>query len=261
MSKYEIAIPSYKRAKTVKEKTLATLQRHNVSLNSVVVFVANQEEFDDYYKEIGNMCSIAISAPTLRASRNHIRKFYPQGTALVNLDDDLQEILWAKDEKNLVPVTDLEEVFDRGFNACAEHGAKIWGVYAASNPFFMKKEKSVGLYYVIGSMWGHFVRHDEDLMLTLEDKEDFERTLQYYSKDGAIVRLDNITVKSNYYKEQGGMQETRTSERILESAKYLEGKYPDLCKMYIRKTTGHAELRLRDTREKLAENNIENFFM
>ena len=45
------------------------------------------------------------------------------------------------------------------------------------------------------------------------------------------------------------MQVTRTNERILESAKILEERYPELCSMYIRETTGHAELRLRDSRK------------
>lgn len=257
---YEIAIPSYKRAKTLKNKTLAMLQRHNIDLNRVIVFVADQEEFDEYSKEIGSLCNIKISQPTLRGSRNFIRKFYPAGTQVVNFDDDIIEVLYAKDEKTLAPVEDLEAVIKKGFDLCHQQGAYIWGVYAASNPFFMKKEKSVGLYYIIGSMWGHIIRHDKDLMLTLEDKEDFERTLQYYSKDGVVVRLDNITVKSNYYKEPGGMQETRTSERITESAKYLVDKYPGLCTMYVRATTGHAELKLRDTREKIPENNLSSFF-
>ena len=44
------------------------------------------------------------------------------------------------------------------------------------------------------------------------------------------------------------MQVERTEQRIYESAKYLAQKYPKLCTMYIRSTTGHAELRLKDKR-------------
>lgn len=256
---YKIAIPSYQRAKTLKEKTLNTLIKNNISMDKVTVFVADEKEFEVYKKEIENTCNLQISAPTLRGSRNFIRKYFPEGTALVNFDDDLSDILYAKDEKTLIPVSNLEETIHKGFDLCKEHKAYIWGIYAASNPFFMKKEKSIGLYYIIGSMWGHFVRHDNDLILTLEDKEDYERSLQYYSKDGKVIRLDNITVKSNYYKEPGGMQVTRTSERILKSAEFLAEKYPHLCSMYIRETTGHAELRLKHKKTELVGSTLEGF--
>ncbi len=124
---------------------------------------------------------------------------------------------------------------------------------------FMKHRVAVGLYYCIGSCWGIVTRHDDDLSVTMDDKEDFERTLQHYVKDGRIVRLDDITVKSKYYTEDGGMQVTRTSERIHESAKILEQRYPHLCSMYIRNTTGHAELRLRDSRPP-ATSTLEDLF-
>jgi hypothetical protein len=61
-----------------------------------------------------------------------------------------------------------------------------------------------------------------------------------------VVRLDDITVKSNYYKEEGGLQEIRTEQYIHDSIKKIASMFPQYCKMYIRKTTGHAELRLGD---------------
>lgn len=261
---YKIAIPSYKRPKTLLDKTLSLLEKSRFKPDIVTVFVADNNELEIYKKTLSNTywndVSIVVSAPGLGPSRNFIRKYYPEGTQVVNLDDDLSDILFRRDEKTLVSCGDfLKDVFQRGFDLCNKHKSNIWGIYAASNPFFMKDGESIGLYYIIGSCWGHIIRHDEDLMLTLEDKEDFQRTLQYYEKDGVVVRLDNITAKSKYYTEKGGMQETRTSERILESAEYLVNKYPDLCSLYIRKTTGHAELRLKDKRQK-SEYSLENFF-
>ena len=160
----------------------------------------------------------------------------------------------------MVPVENLEyEVICRGFVECQKHGANLFGVYAAANAMFMKNRVAVGLYYCIGSCWGLITRHDKVLTVTLDDKEDFERTLQHYVKDGKVVRLDDITVKSKYYTEDGGMQVTRTSERIHESAQILVDRYPGLCTMYIRETTGHAELRLRDTRKEVGST-LDSFF-
>ena len=183
------------------------------------------------------------------AIRRFIQKYYPEGTLVMNLDDDLSEVLKKKSDKELVPVASLvEDVIERGFYECQKNGAKMFGVYAAANPMFMRKQVSVGLYYCIGSCWGVVSRHSQDLSVTLDDKEDFERTLQHYEKDGCVVRLDDITVRSKYYTEAGGMQVTRTEERIKTSAENLVKRFPHLCTMYIRETTGHAELRLRDSR-------------
>lgn len=266
MHDYRVVIPSYKRDQTLKTKTLSVLKSYEIDPERVHIFVADDQEYEVYKKMLRDepFDNLHIGLPGLGPVRNYIRKHFPEGTPVMNFDDDLIEIQYRVDEKRLAPIPDLErDLILRGFDALKEHDANLFGIYAAANPYFMKKDMSTGLYYIIGSCWGHFIRHDDDLILQLEDKEDFERTLQYYDKDGIVVRLDNITVKSNYYTEPGGMQEDRTSQRIEESARALVERFPDLCTMYTRKTTGHAELRLRDSRPKPVEvpdNNIESFF-
>lgn len=250
-SEYKIAIPSYKRANTLKEKTLAVLDSHNIDPKKVTIFVGNRDELRDYQnvlKDTPYRHNIVVGEVGMGAIRRYIQRYYSEGTPVMNFDDDLSEVLMKESDKKMVPVKNLErDVILRGFHACTDNDANLFGVYAAANAMFMKHRIAVGLYYCIGSCWGMFTRHDEDLKVTLDDKEDFERTLQHYVKDGKIVRLDDITVKSKYYTEDGGMQVTRTNDRILKSAEILAARYPDLCSMYIRETTGHAELRLRDT--------------
>ena len=127
----------------------------------------------------------------------------------------------------------------------------------------MRKDVSVGLYFIVGTCYGNIIRHDEDLVLTIGEKEDYQRSIQYYLKDGAVVRLDSITIKSAFYTEPGGLQHGDRGAREEVGAKALVKAYPDLCSMYYRKTTGFAEIRLRDSRPKPVEvpdNNIESFF-
>ena len=211
---YQICIPSYKRANTVKEKTLTVLSKYNIDPKIVTVFVGDDQQYKEYKEVLSNTPynNIVVGEVGMGAIRRFTQKYYSEGTYVMNLDDDLSQIMKKIDDKVMLPVDNLEEeVILRGFNECEKNDAYLFGVYAASNPMFMKHKVSVGLYYCIGSCWGLITRHDNDLSVTLDDKEDFERTLQHYVKDGKVVRLDDITVKSKYYTEQGGMQVTRNS--------------------------------------------------
>lgn len=249
-AEYQIAIPSYRRASTLKEKTLKVLDSHKIDPGKVTIFVGNTEELAAYQSVLADtpyQNNVVVGEVGMGAIRRFIQKHYKEGTPVMNFDDDISEVLMKESDKKMIPVDNLEQrVILRGFHECFNNDANLFGVYAAANAMFMKHRVAVGLYYCIGSCWGSFIRHDNNLSVTLDDKEDFERTLQHYVKDGKIVRLDDITVKSKYYTEDGGMQVTRTNERILESAEILAKRYPMLCTMYIRETTGHAELRLRD---------------
>ena len=67
-----------------------------------------------------------------------------------------------------------------------------------------------------------------------------------YIKNGILIRFDDITIKSKFFREEGWLQTIRTKEYIYKSIKKIQDTFPEYCKMYIRKSSGNAELRLRD---------------
>ena len=87
-----------------------------------------------------------------------------------------------------------------------------------------------------------------ELVLTIDEKEDVERTLQHYSKDKGVVRFNNISVQTTYYKTPGGMQTDKRDRKkdAYESAVYLNKKYPNLTKLYLGKKSGYAEVKLKN---------------
>ena len=105
------------------------------------------------------------------------------------------------------------------------------------------------LRYIVGAVWGTVNTHDTKLSVTLDDKEDFERTLKFYIRDGRVVRMENYAPDTNYYGEAGGMQVERTEKRVTESAHILLKRYPNLCSLNTRKV-GHTEIKLKDRRRK-----------
>jgi len=263
MIDYKIAIPSYKRPETIKKKTLKVLEGHNIPPEKINIFVANEEEFEIYSKSLKDTPhnKIVLGVPTIGAQRNFIERWYPEGTKLMMFDDDVEEVQRKISEQKLGPIDDLyEEIIKRGFDECENIGSKTFGIYAASNAYFMKDRVYTKLCYIIASMFGVVVEHHDDLQRVTNHGEDYEYSIRQYIRNGVLCRFDNYTVKSNYYKEDGGLQTIRTKEYVHESISKIAEMFPEYCTMYIRETTGNAELRLKDTRKE-AGASIESFFL
>lgn len=246
VTSYQIGIPSYKRAETLKQKTLTLLARHNIDPRRVTIFVADQAEYESYAKALEDSTykKLVIAAPGIIGVRNFMRLYYKEGTPVVFIDDDIKdiEVLASDGKSELEPVVNLErDIIHRGFNAMREYNAYIWGVNAANNPLMMKERISVGLYYIIASFYGNIIRHSEDLIIGTADKEDYERSVQHFIKDGRVVRLSFATAETNYYTEKGGLQETRTPATVEAGARYMLKRYPKYCFDKGKRTKGKAK--------------------
>ena len=260
---YVIAIPSYKREDTLKNKTLRVLKEQNIPKNKIFIFVGNQDEYQKYKAKLPNYYNqIIIGQVGMGAIRNFITDYFPEGQQIFNMDDDINGFVELTKEKNKVTKSkfqsknfrgnDLDKFIKKGFSECKKNNLSLFGIYPASNPFFMKKRITYDLRYIIGSCWGSV--NNKSIKVSMDDKEDFERTLKYYMKDGGVIRFENVTVISGYYTEKGGMQETRTKERVLKSAEKLVKQYPNLCKLYLGKKSGYAEVKLKDINKKYTRN-------
>jgi hypothetical protein len=111
----------------------------------------------------------------------------------------------------------------------------------------MKPKISKDLRYIIGSFWGCINPGTKEIKITLDDKEDYQRSILYYKADKAIIRLNNVSPISSYYKEPGGMQEERTKERVEKSARWIVKTYPEYAVLNPSKKSGYMEVRLKDT--------------
>jgi hypothetical protein len=248
-----IAIPSYKRAETLKEKTLATLSHYKINPALIHVFVANKEEYDTYKAALDPKTygHLHIAIPGMAAVRNYITRFFPKGKAIFNMDDDIRGFLeWSpKARRHERPLQDLKAVISTGFATLRKEGLRLFGFYPVSNGFFMKDGYTTDLRYIIGSVWG-ILNPGPVLTVTIDDKEDYLRSVMMYLLDGGVVRFSCIAPQSAYYKEEGGMQEERTMSRIDGSARAMVAAFPDLVTLNLSKKSGMPEVRLRDKREK-----------
>ncbi len=264
---YVIAIPSYKRSETLLKRTFPLLLKYNIEPSKIHIFVANQEEKEEYEKNLQGYGygKIIIGEVGIMNQRNFMSNYFDEGKRIFYIDDDIYEIyecinLIDKSNKifnKLMELDDLHKFIVDGFYECEKKCLSNWGVYVVDNPYFMKPSAvdladytSTKLNYIMGGFCGVINNHECEVR-TLDDKEDYERSIKYYLKDGGLLRFNNVAFKTKCYKEPGGMQydEQRTKERILESAKKLVETYPNLCKLNLKKKSGYAEVRLHDKRK------------
>jgi hypothetical protein len=286
---YVVAIPSYKRADKLKKATLMTLKYNNVDPKRIHVFVADEEQkkvYEDILDE-GTYGKIVVGIRGMMNIRNFITEYFPVGAYVFCIDDDIshyRELIFDKNENredyqdfidSYVPkstectiyvgdnygyekrITNLEEHIIEGFHQCEKAGTQLFGFYTSDNPLFMSKGVSTNLTYIIGSSWGMI--NPGDIYVTMDDKEDYERTIRFYERFGAVCRLNYVGPATNYYDEPGGMQEERTLQRVKESALKLADLFPMFCKAFIKRSAKGEkwELRLKDKRPK--ENQVNLF--
>ena len=262
---YVVAIPSYKRPDTLKNKTMKVLKHYGIEPKRIYIFVADTEqkaiyeaalEPKDYHK-------IIVGVPGIKNIRNFMPKYFREGQHIFYMDDDIYKVydtenssgdLKNKKANRQVPLKSLKKLIAQGFALSKKTGFTNWGVYPANNPYFMKARTnniddyvSTNLVYIIGFMTG-VINNREAEIRTIDDKEDYERSIKYYLKDGGLLRFNNVTCLTRCYKEPGGMQVERTAKRIHDSAVYLTEQYPLLCTLNTSKKSGYTEIRLRDRR-------------
>jgi hypothetical protein len=271
--KYIIAIPSYNRPELIQVKTLALLYKHNINSKLIYIFVSDREQYDLYKGKIPSHLynKLIIGVKGLKNQRNYINNYYPEGYHIVEMDDDIDKIVQLivrkttrktirkslqkniktvdKIHKTTKPIENLDQFIKDAFKRCVSNGIFLWGVYPLANPYFMTDTITNDLRFIVGPFWGMINRHREDLQLTIDEKENSERTLQNWVIDGTVLRFNNIGIETKYYKNKGGLQNNSKEpnyrqKEALKSAHYLHHKYPSLTKIHLSKKSGVPEIKL-----------------
>jgi len=255
---YKIAIPSYQRSETLKNKTLAMLQRHKIDKGRIHVFVASQEEYEEYKNVLPSDMyrKIIIGIKGTVQIRNFMLDYFDENDHIFYLDDDILEIYALADaDKNKSNrkseiIDNLDSFIQEGFRVCIEHKCTLVGMYPLHNPFYMKDGFTTDLSFVIGCCFGMIHTRQNKLhnRVSVIEKEDFQRSIQSYLLDSKIVRFNNVAPKTHYRKGKGGTQSERSRETNNIVANLIRNNYPQLVKIFKRKSNGMLELRLKDNR-------------
>ena len=254
-----VVINSTGRADVLATKTLPFLRSHGIEPE---VWVADEQEQLRYAAAIEDVrIYVAPHDPTdkrlevvgkepvgLGLARNIVIQNARPGEQLVFIDDDLTGVSYAIGPKEVRPVDDLGRLFRTMFRDAEASSATLWGIYPVANPYFMKARVRTDLTYICGGLFGVIVTGKPHELVTLDDKEDFERSIRHYLADGHVVRNERYCIGTTGYTGAGGMQLSRTPLRVRAAAEWLVARYPGLCTLNTSKKSGWTEVRLKDRR-------------
>jgi hypothetical protein len=205
---YVIVVPSYKRAAICNAKTLSTLHQLGIPKERINVFVV-KEEYNLYLSTLNPLYynQLVIGVKGLVQQRRFIELSYPEGTRIVSIDDDIQSL-----NLTFSQYKSADELFTAAFEECDKQNCFLFGLYPCNNPLILQRNKEITshLTFIIGAFYGFINQpHDEALALTISpkyngNKEDVERSIKYFLRDGKVLRFNRVSFKTKYYGKDGG---------------------------------------------------------
>jgi len=248
-----VVIPSYNRVEGLKNMTLHTLKNLGIEWNRIYLFVANLEEKKKYMQEIKegeDVKEIIVGEKGLVNVRNFIFRYFPVGQRLLSFDDDVRGFLQLKGNK-LRPVNgdEFRNMVKVAFEECEKGGARLWGDYPVKNAFFMENSISYDFKFIIGSFWG-CINPGASIKIPFGtgQKEDYQRTILFWEKDRAIIRLNYLTHITATYGESGGLQSDGIGARVEMEKKVVSEmveKWPEFVSINPRRKGVFPEILLR----------------
>lgn len=228
MNNWTICIPSYRRSSILTTQTLKCLEDIDPTL--IKIFVV-EEEADIYREAVEGKYEVIVGVKGIARQREFIENYFPLGSQLVFLDDDIKSF----DFSLAFPECDinLSKFIDFAFTEIQVRNAYIWGVYPVFNKFFRKERKMITeeLSLCVGPFYGIINRpNDPELKIKVTtemgNKEDVERSILYFKKDGKVVRFNKVGFETKYYGNVGGIGtlQERMNQIIYETEQ--------LCKTY-----------------------------
>ena len=234
-----IAIPSYNRYDSINDKSFKVLYDAGYKPNMIDLFVADKEQYKLYKNIVHKDINIIIGKKGLKNIRDFIINYYPEGTKLLCMDDDV-EMIKMKNPNSDEPssfkneLLDLKKEVDNAFKICQKKKYHIWGLYPVDNHFYMKNDISYDYKFIIGNFFGLILNHEANKSY-VEQKGDYERSIRHYLLDGGVVRINYLCAKTKFKKNSGGANESEfdRANKIKTDQDILIKYYPNL--FYLKK--------------------------
>ena len=210
--KIQICIPTHNRPDILKQTTYKLLERDYKDFSSIHCFINDEKQKQQYIDAGINLNFIETKTKGIGACRTFIRNYFPTGTKIIMLDDDLMDIKqkgWVDTEQEQTKSMNLPVLFDYMFSIMKKEDVKFSGCNPCPNEYFMRKGYSQNLRYTGGHLIAEIIRDkNERINVEYNHFEDYVANIEYFIKDKKLIRFNDIYVKTKYFNPVGGIAET-----------------------------------------------------
>lgn len=237
-------VKSHQRVQRFFDKTYSKIiLKYQFQLNKVFVFVSIDEDVIAYKQKYPQI-NIVQAPKGVAAVDNFITNYFPEGQKMIYMNDDVSAILELSDNK-LVEISGekLRAIISAMFSKMLANNITYGGFYPVANNLFMQGKK---MNYDLCLIMDPFslVINNKKINITVSDKSDFEKSIQHFISQGALIRYNHIALKVEYYGKRGGFQ-GRNADTEMQTAKIMQAKYPKYVSGISVKKGGKTSLRLK----------------
>jgi hypothetical protein len=215
-----VAIPTYQRHATIVKKTLKYLNDEGYPPPLIYLFVASEEEKEIYENTVHFYMygHIVVGEPGLVNQRNFITRFFDDDEVIVCMDDDIERIVCS----------DFKELVTYGCTLLKERQGGLFGIRPNDDKRLFTYDTTTHLAFIIGSFY--IKRNHHDIVLTQEQKHDYEMSILYFLRYKRMYRYSGAGVKTKYFGNLGGLgmnpERTGIMQRCVDA---LVARYPGAC--------------------------------
>ena len=121
---------------------------------------------------------------------------FDEGQHVIEMDDDIEDLqVTIKKIKN-VSVPCLKTLFNESFSLIGSSG--LFGFNSTHNNFYAgNSQDKYGLYALVNTCIGYV--NDKRIVLTVTEKEDFERCILMYQNGATILKRSRYGIKTKYW--------------------------------------------------------------
>jgi|31_taG_2_1085359.scaffolds.fasta_scaffold02868_2 hypothetical protein len=230
--------------KTYKEVIL----KYGFPLERVYVFVSTDKDLELYRKKY-KLVNIIKAPMGVAAVDNYITQYFDEGQKIIYMNDDVSGVQELHHGK-LQPIekSRFTNIITAMFSKMKANRITYGGFYPVPNPMFMPAKKmTYNLCLIMDPL--SLVINNKKIRITISDKSDFEKSIQHFVSQGALLRYNRIALKVEYYGKIGGFQ-GRNAKTEAETALLMQKKYPEYIAGINTKKGGKTSLRLKPIKEK-----------
>ena len=209
----KVAIPTHWRSDMIEEKTLFLLR--NLWLD-ITIFANPFWEARKYEEVLWDKYKIVEieEFTTMWKLRNDILDYYEDWDKILMIDDDVKIIYKLVAKHKALHITDKEllETIEKWFWLCEASWYKLRWIYPSNSRLCMSNTIWYNKFIVGTMMW--IIKTDLRFDPKINNKEDYDFTLQNIQRFGWTIRLNDIAASNCYWKTKWWLQDApRTQTR------------------------------------------------